>query len=312
MTLISSIGRTMCVAILFAILPASLWAQTSDVAGLEIIRAFVEEKDVDRVVTPAFLEVRSNELDKLLKDYVQRRSLATVEDTGIQRATYVARWNEQMLLSRASLIQVATAGGRAPINIGRISLAIEEPQGVPEQAIPLTRQLRYLDDNRLQILPEEKQQDYWFGFRAQTRRRDLGQHSIEVQVPLAVVSMMLIAVPTHTMITSDVPCGVITDVNKYLPEGWPPSALPALAADEQWYAIWLSGQETCTLNFRPPRKPKALPIVCWSLARRAILRSRLLAFKSRRSFGWPVRHPRKTAAAGRGSIACAFDRCRCS
>lgn len=250
------ITRMLCATLFVISMSVALWSQTSDGPGLEIIRAFVEEKDVDRVVTPAFLEVRINELDKLLKDYVQRRSLSTMEDTGIQRATYVARWNEQMLLSRASLIQVASAGGRAPLNIGRFSLAIEEPQGVPEQAIPLTRQLRYVDDNRLQILPDEKQQDFWFGFRAKTRRRDSGQHSLDLQVPQAVVSMMLIAAPTHTLITSNVPCGVVTDINKYLPDGWPPSALPTLAADEQWVAVWLSGQETCTLNFTPATKAK--------------------------------------------------------
>ncbi len=234
----------------------ALLGQSPDPPGLEAFRIFVEEKDVDRVVTPAFLTVRMDELDKLLKDYVQRRSLASIQNAGIERATYVARWNEQTLVSRASQFQVTGTRGSNPLNIGRISLALEDPQGVPEPAVPLTRQLRYLEDNRLQIMGDQQQQDLWFGFRAKTRRRDSGNHSIELELPQAVVSMMLVAVPTHTLVTSNLPCAAITDVARYLPEGWPPSALPSLATDEQWFAIWMSGKESCTLNFAPAAKMK--------------------------------------------------------
>ena len=233
-----------------------LMAQTPNQPGVEAIRVFFDEKDVDRVVTPAFIMVSMEELDKRLKEYVEKRSLSAAQETGIQRATYVARWNEQTLVSRASLLQVSTTRAASPLDIGRISLALEEPQGVPESALPLTRQLRYLDDNHLQILCEQNQSDYWLGFKAKTRRRDSGQHSIDLQLPQAVVSMMLVAVPAHSVVTSNLPCAQVNDINKYLPEGWPPTALPSLNADEQWFAIWLSGQETCTLNFSPATKVK--------------------------------------------------------
>lgn len=246
----------MCLISLIS-LSLRLSAQTDANPGLEAMRIFVNEKDVDRVVTPAFLTVRMDELDRLLKDYVQRQSLTAVRDTGIQRATYVARWNEQTLVSRASLFQLAEASGSAPLNVGRISLALEDPVGAPEQATFLTRQLRYLDDNRLQILTGEKSQDYWFGFKAKTRRREAGQHSIDCQLPQATVSMMLVAVPAHTVVSSNLPCAEVTDVAKYLPEGWPSSAVPALAPDEHWFAIWLSGQQTCSLNFAPTAQTKS-------------------------------------------------------
>lgn len=251
----ATLGVACLVAFFFVVACCSsrLAAQTPPSSGLEAMRIFVEEKDVDRVVTPAFLTVRMDELDKLLKEYVQRQSLSVVRDTGIQRATYVARWSEQTLVSRASQFQVATSG-TTPLTIGRVSLAIEEPVGAPELSVPLTRQLRYLDDNRLQILADEKQSEYWFGFKAKPRRRDSGQYSIDVQVPQATVSMMLVAVPTHTVITSNLPCAEVIDVNKYLPEGWPATALPSLTADEHWFAIWLSGQQNCSLNFVPATK----------------------------------------------------------
>ena len=242
-------------ALVILCLSNRLMAQPPGPPGLEAMRVFFDEKDVDRVVTPAFIMVSMEELDKRLKEYVQKRSLSAVQENGIQRATYVARWNEQTLLSRASLLEVGTTR-TTPLEIGRISMALEEPQGVPEQALPLVRQLRYLDDNRLQILCDQNQSEFWFGFKAKTRRRDSGQHSIDLQIPQAVLSMMLVAVPTHSVVTSNLPCAAVTDVRKYLPEGWPPAALPSLNADEQWFAVWLSGQETCTLNFSPATKVK--------------------------------------------------------
>ncbi len=233
-----------------------LAAQTTQAPGLEAMRIFVDEKDIDRVVTPAFLMVPMDELDKLLKDYVERQSLSAVQQSGIERATYVARWNEQMLVSRASQFQVAAATAGTAIDMRRLSLAIEEPQGAPESSVPLTRQLQYVDDNHLQLLCEANQHQYWFGFKAKTRRRDSGQHSIDLQLPQAAVALMLIAVPTHTVVTSNLPCGTISDINKVLPEGWPPVAVPAITADEQWYAVWLSGQQSCSLNFSPATKVK--------------------------------------------------------
>lgn len=233
-----------------------LMAQSPSQPGLEAIRVFFDEKDVDKVVTPAFIMVSMEELDKRLKEYVQKRSLSAVQDNGIQRATYVARWNEQTLLSRASLLEVAASSAATPLDIGRISMALEEPQGVPEQALPLVRQLRYLDDNHLQILCEPNQSEFWFGFKAKTRRRESGQHSIDLQLPQSVLSMMLVAVPTHAVMTSNLPCAAVTDISKYLPERWPSTALPSLNADEQWFVVWLSGQETCTLNFSPATKVK--------------------------------------------------------
>ena len=245
-----------CLGAMIALCHSSgLRAQSASANGLEAMRIFVAEKDIDRVVTPAFLTVPIEELDKLLKEYVQRHSSNAEGEVGIQRATYVARWHDQMLTSRASMLQVA-AGHKAPLPIGRVSVALEEPQGAPESAQLLTRQLRYLSDNELTLLPDERQQEYWFGFKAKTRRRDAGLHSIELQLPQAVVSTLLVAVPTQTVVTSDLPCAVVSDVQKLLPEGWPATALPALSADEHWFAIWLSGRDTCTLNFSPAAKLK--------------------------------------------------------
>ncbi len=163
------------------------------------------------------------------EEYVQKRSLSANQDNGIQRATYVARWNEQTLVSRASLLQIAGDSTTGAVRYWAHLISARRTQGVPEPALPLTRQLRYLDDNRLQILCEQNQSDYWFGFRAKTRRRDSDQHSIDLQIPQAVLSIMLVAVPTHSVVTSNLPCAAVTDVSKYLPEGWPPSACPRWA-----------------------------------------------------------------------------------
>ncbi len=231
-------------------------AQVSDTAGLEAIRVFVPEEYVRTVVTPAYLTVRIDVLDKLLKDQAQRRSLAAAEKVGIERATYVARWNEQELSSRASLLQVGKADKSTTLNIGRISLALTEPQGVPEPALPLLRQLRYVNDNNLQILVEEQQSDFWFGFKAKPKRKDLEQQVLDLQLPPAVVGMMLLATPADTVVTSDLPCMEVTDVERFLPDSWPKAALPTLNSGEHWFAVWLSGQEKCTLTFSPLSKVK--------------------------------------------------------
>lgn len=237
-----------------------LAAQTADNAPTwQAMRVFVPESQVANVVTPDYLTIPITELESLLAEDARRRAQSAGQAVGIQRAAYVARWDEQLLTSNSSMWQVALPGNSQPLNIGRTSLAIDEPLGLASDIEPLTSHLRYLNDTRLQLIGGDTQAEYWFGFKAKTRRGESGQQSLELVLPKAVLATMLIAVPSHATVSSDVPCSRTDEPNRFLPSNWPASAVPALNADEQWFVLLLSGRDTCTLHFTPATQLNQFP-----------------------------------------------------
>ncbi|MCC6512304.1 MAG: hypothetical protein IT423_24615, partial [Pirellulaceae bacterium] len=254
----SVFGLRWC-GILWLMLSSVVMGQTVDTPTWEAMRIFVPEGDVDKVVTTDYLTVPLAELERLLAEDARRRLQSASQAAGIQRATYVARWSDQVLASRASMWQVALPGNSQPLNIGRTSLAIEEPLGLASELTPLTRHLRYVDDQRLKIVGNESQSEFWFGFTSKTRRRDSGQHTLELAVPKAVLATMLVAVPLHTTLTSNLPCAPVEQIGRFLPEAWPMATIPTISAEERWYVVWLSGRDGCTLNFTPASKSSQFP-----------------------------------------------------
>ncbi len=225
-------------------------AQIPEGPSWAAMRVFVDENDVESVVTEDYVPIQLTELEELLADSAKRRIQVPSNISGIQRAVYVARFSDQQLSSRASLWQVAMPGAGSALPIGKLSLAIEDPQGLVDNFTSLSRQLRYIDQQRLELVGAEGLQSYWFGFKLKPGVAIWVSNRGALVAP-AVLATMLIAVPSQYSVSSNLPCIPINDIKPLLPQDWPAKNEPTLQSDERWFAIWLSGRESCTLNFVP-------------------------------------------------------------
>lgn len=229
----------------------------------EAMRVFVPEEQVDSVVTPDYLAIKIADLERLLAEEARRRAQTAGQDSGIKRAVYLARWDNQKFGSNVSMWQVAFPTNQPRVNLSRTSLAIEEPRLESLRSQSLSKQLRYLDDARLQLLgdglPDGSTQTLWFGFNAKCVRGESDQPIVEFNVPQAALGTMLIAVPAGAVVTSNLPCSRVTNPLKYLPEDWPSMALPSINSEEHWYVVIMSGRDQCSLRMTPAEVTSRLP-----------------------------------------------------
>ena len=236
-----------------------LCAQSSDSApAWQAMRVYVPEDQVYNIVPTDYLTIDIDDLERLLAEESRRRAKSSAQATGIQRAHYVARWNEQLLTSNASMWELALPGNSQPLNIGRTSVAIDDPSITIDGHETLTRHLRYIDDTRLQVVATGTEQKLWFGFKTKTRRGEAGQQSVDLVLPKAALATLLIAVPANAVVKADLPCARTEEPGKFLPSDWPQAAVATNPA-EHWYVVHLSGREHCSLSFTPAPKANQFP-----------------------------------------------------
>ena len=245
-----------CLILCVLSVPMRCLAQSSDnPPPWQAMRVYVPEEQVDSVVPRDYLTIDIDDLERLLAEESRRRAQSTGQAAGVQRAVYVARWSDQFLTSQTSMLQATFPGSAHPLNIGRMSVAIDDPLFAPTGSQFLARHLRYVDDTRLQLLGSGSEQSVWFGFKAKTRRGEGGQQSLDLTLPRAALATLLIAVPANAVVTADLPCARTDDPKKFLPDDWPAASLANGSAEEHWFVIHLSGREMCSLNFTPAPKP---------------------------------------------------------
>lgn len=236
-----------------------LFAQSGDTApAWQAMRVYVPEEQVTSIVPRDYLTIDIDDLERLLAEESRRRAKSSAQATGIQRAFYMARWNEQTLSSDVSMWELSLPGNSQPLTVGRVSVAIDDPLIAASDRDFLTRHLRYVDDTRLQIFGTGTAQTMWFGFKTKTRRGEAGQHSVDLALPKAGLATMLVAVPVNAVVKANVPCARTDDPNKFLPSDWPQGAIVP-SATEHWYVVHMSGRELCSLSFTPVAKANQFP-----------------------------------------------------
>lgn len=234
-----------------------LWLSAQSVdspPAWQAMRVYVPEDQVDAVVPRDYLTIDIDDLERLLAEESRRRAEAAVQATGIQRAVYVARWDDQLLASSASRWEIVLPGNAQPLSIGRTSVAIDEPLSAPAGSESLVRHLRYVDDTRLQLMSSVAEETLWFGFKTKTRHGDVGQQAVDLVLPRAALATLLIAVPANSVVKANLPCARTEEPAKFLPSDWPQDLLPVATADEHWYVVHLSGRENCSLSLTPAAK----------------------------------------------------------
>jgi hypothetical protein len=222
----------------------------------QVLRLYVPEEQVDAVVTPDYLAIQLNDLQRLLAEEAQRRRQLADQPVGLDQAIYIARLEGQHLRSQASRWEV-TMPASGVLDLARPSFAIEDQPVAGFEQSGLSSALRTTRDGQMQLMGPPQRRQWWFAFSARAQVLHSQRSDFNLALPRAALGLLLVAVPDDVTLTGDVPVARADTLDGLLPEDWPREATPGLPTGHHWHAVLLSGRASCALRVTPTRKPSS-------------------------------------------------------
>lgn len=207
----------------------------------EVMRIFIPDdpEQLSRLVTRDYDLIEIEDLQRQLEQEVQRRQATLLDDPQLQEAIYVARQENDTLVSDTSRWTFDGTTRKAALNLGQVSLALRRSRNAtPDQNQLLDHQL-ITPEGELELNLKGDTEARWFGFSLRAEERNF-----RIQVPVATSARMLVATENDTLLQSqEVVIEAISDPSALLPEDWPTLNSFGFSGSlgRQWWLVYLSG-----------------------------------------------------------------------
>lgn len=212
-------------------------------ANWEVMRVFIpdDQDQLDRLVTRSYSPILIEELAQQLAKESELRRESLLESPSLDEATYIARLEDELLISEHSRWKLSGKTVSQPFAMGQLSIALRPIRGILPDAPQLMDHALFTPTGALELVLPGEPVERWFGFTASAVRQG-PRRKFQFRLPPAPTASLLVAAPAAAKLTSNtIVVEPIASPTGHLPGDWTVAPSNLGGAASQWWLINLSG-----------------------------------------------------------------------
>lgn len=248
-----SIRRCTLLAAVFLLGTSVSLAQSGSLSQedeFDILKVYVPSSQLKEILDLAkdqkYPPTELDRLQRLLEARQKRREIGLLGQPSLDTAIYVARLENDRLISELSCFQ---SSGKGMLQLGETSVALGRARGVALNEMQFVDELRMGPNGSMQI-PVDGVTKHWLSFAL--NRNAANDPRFQLKLPVAKQAFCFVATRDDVSLRSnDVLVDSIDSPLRFLPENWPDRTSlvrPGISTQRRWWMIYLGGKREFALE----------------------------------------------------------------
>ncbi|MEM7560163.1 MAG: hypothetical protein AAF394_13675, partial [Planctomycetota bacterium] len=216
----------------------------------DVLKVYVPSSQLKEILDLAkdqkYPPTELDRLQRLLEARQKRRESGLLGQPSLDTAIYVARLENDRLISELSCFQ---SSGIGLLQLGETSVALGRARGVALNELQFVDELRMGANGSMQI-PVDGATEHWLSFAL--NRKAANDPRFEIKLPVAKQAFCFVATRDDVSLRSDdVLVESIDSPLRFLPEDWPDRTSlvrPGITTQRRWWMIYLGGKREFVLE----------------------------------------------------------------